>query len=87
LSKDNSRRNNLDITAEIIEMAKKEPQLKTHIQYGVNLSAHLTKKYLGSMVSGGLLRIEGRGYVATKEGKQWHGYYSRLMQRTPEEIL
>ena len=84
---ESSKRNSLDIIADIITMSKKEPQLKTHIQYGVNLSTHLTKQYLEKMVSGGMLRIEGRGYVATDEGKRWLGYYTRMMKLTPEEVL
>ena len=65
----------------------KDGTLKTHVQYGANLSWHLTKKYLQKMVSGGLLSIESdRQYHATKAGMRWLGYYDRMMAVTPEEL-
>ena len=80
-----SRRNDLDIAAEIVRLSKGGMK-KTHIQFGANLSWDLTKKYLGNMVSGGLLAIENKQYHATKEGLRWLGYYDRMMALTPEEL-
>ena len=80
-------RNNLDITADIIKLAKdKDGVKKTHVQYGANLSWDLTKQYLENMVSGGLLIIEGKHYKPTERGAQWLWYYELLMDRTPPEL-
>jgi len=83
---ENNRRNDLDIAADIVRLAK-DGIRKTHIQFGANLSWSLTVRYLKKMVSGGLLVIESdKQYYATKEGKRWLGYYDRMMAVTPEEL-
>jgi len=81
------RRNDLDIAADIVRIAKEQKGvLKTHVQYAANLSWKLTVRYLEKMVSGGLLSVENKKYVPTKEGVRWLGYYERMMKVTPEEL-
>jgi predicted transcriptional regulator len=82
------QRTGLEIAAEILDIANAKRGLRTtHIQYAANLSWNMTKRYLETMVSDGLLIIEDDRYKTTKKGKSWLGYYNRLIERTPEEFI
>lgn len=89
---DKKERNNLQITAEILRLAKEGNGAgATRVQYGANLSWDLTKEYLGHMVSGGLLIIEGsntrKRYRPTEKGKDWLWTFDLLMEKTPEQLV
>lgn len=75
-------RDRLNITACILVVANFGAS-KTHIMKKANLSFKLLEKYLHSVVSSGLLRLEGSKYVLTENGrmflKRYADYHMRYM--------
>ena len=71
-----TKRNNLEIIAEIINVCE-QPQTKTRVMYRTNLSWQMLQKYLSQLVSRGLLEVHHSQarYVTTLKGlkfvKKW----------------
>ena len=61
------RRNNLEIEADILDLSQRGT-IKTHLVYGANLNFNIVKKYVSSLISRDLLRLEGRHYYTTAKG-------------------
>jgi predicted transcriptional regulator len=71
-----ANRNNLEIMVEILSLCK-EPQTKTRVMYGTNLSWEMLQKYLSQLQSKGLLEVHHSRakYATTQKGlkfvKKW----------------
>ncbi len=77
-----SRRNNLEITANILQIARHGAN-KTHIVYGANLNFKLLNRYLHNLVKTGLVKkcSERKGIIETTEkGKNFLIYYEGFQQ-------
>jgi predicted transcriptional regulator len=79
-------RNRLEITANILELAK-EGSRKTRIMYLGNLSFDLVQKYLGQLQQNGLIEVKStesgeRIYNITTRGKQFLTDYRALQKHT-----
>ena len=82
------QRSQWDIMANILRLAK-NPESKTHIMYGANLSFRQLERYLKFLVDGGFLRVIEEGnskvmklFVITDDGVAFLEAYHRL-----EEIV
>ncbi|UCE44022.1 MAG: hypothetical protein JSV57_00555 [Candidatus Bathyarchaeota archaeon] len=70
------KRSSLEIIAQILSLCK-EPQIKTRVMYGTNLSWRMIEKYLPLLQSTGLLEVHHSPakYVITPKGleflKRW----------------
>lgn len=76
------RRNSLEITAEILQIAK-EGAKKTHVVYGANLNFRLLEQYLEDLESQGLVtkHVERRGLIKTTEkGIRFLKHYKEFRQ-------
>ena len=77
------RRNNLDITVNILQIAKNGAN-KTHIVYRANLNFKLLDRYLYDLTKKGLLKKEDigrKGIIETTEkGKKFLEYYQGFQQ-------
>jgi len=76
------RRNNLRITAEILQLAR-EGARKTSIVYGANLNFRLLNRYLGALERTGLITSHAgeRNLIRTTEkGMRFLDCYSGLQQ-------
>ena len=76
------RRNNLLITAEILQLAR-EGARKTSIVYGANLNFRLLNRYLGALERTGLITSHAgeRNLIRTTEkGMRFLDCYSGLQQ-------
>lgn len=73
------RRNDLDICADILVVAKRGAK-KTHIVYRANLNFNLVTKYLRRLIKNGLLRpaSEKNVYTTTDEGIDFLEQYRKL---------
>jgi predicted transcriptional regulator len=80
------KRNQYDIAAEIIQLAKDDRGRKTEIMYGANMSYEQLQVYLNRMISGGLLVLEGKKYVPTQDAKTWLEKYREMRQITPMSL-
>lgn len=65
-----TRRNNLDIEADILEIAR-SGTLKTWIVYGANLNFDIVKKYLDDLLTRGLLTQDGKLFLTTEKGEAY----------------
>lgn len=73
------RRNNLDICADILQLAKGGVN-KTRIVYGANLNFNIVKKYLKNLLDNGLLqRTDGRCFITTDKGIQFLEQYREFI--------
>jgi predicted transcriptional regulator len=63
-------RDRLSIVADILEVTNSGAS-KTHIMFGANLSFKLLEKYLGVVLSAGLVRLEDSRFVLTEYGYQF----------------
>lgn len=74
-------RNSLEITAEILSLCK-EPQTKTRVMYGTNLSWGLLQKYLSRLQSKRLLEVQNSKtrYVTTQKGLKFVKTWKELAQ-------
>ena len=76
------RRNNLEITADILHIAKNGAN-KTHIVYGANLNFKLLDRYLHDLLKTGLVKncVGRKGIIETTEkGKNFLNYYAGFQQ-------
>jgi len=76
------RRNNVEIMAEILRIAKKGAR-KTHIVYGANINFKLLQEYLNELKKAGLIvnHTEKGGLIETTErGIEYLNYYEGLKQ-------
>lgn len=66
------KRNRLEIMAQILGLCK-EPQIRTRIMYGTNLSWRMLVKYLSVMQSIGLLEVHHSPteYLTTQKGLEF----------------
>jgi len=71
------RRNNLDVQAEILEIARKGAR-KTWIVYKANLNFEIVKGYIKELVEKGLLQYEGMIYRTTRQGLMFLEQYANL---------
>lgn len=62
-------RNSLEIMAEILSLCK-EPQTKTKVMYGTNLSWKMLQQYLSQLTSRGHLEVHHSAikYLTTRKG-------------------
>ncbi|MDH5201044.1 MAG: winged helix-turn-helix domain-containing protein [Candidatus Bathyarchaeota archaeon] len=74
------RRNDLDICADILRVAKKGAK-KTQIVYKANLNFKIVKKYLKRLLENGLLDSSERGklFHTTDKGANFLEQYSELV--------
>ena len=71
------RRNNLDIYADILRIAK-TGALKTHIVYRANLNFKIVKNYLSELLATGLLSFSSPLYFATEKADLFLNRYEAL---------
>ena len=66
------KRDRVEIMAEILGLCL-EPQNKTQVMYGTNLSWKMLQHYLSQLQSLDLLEVHGKStkYVATQRGKEF----------------
>lgn len=66
------KRDRLEIMADILGLCL-EPQTKTHVMYGTNLSWKMLHQYLSQLQSLDLLEAQGNStkYVTTKRGREF----------------
>jgi predicted transcriptional regulator len=82
----NERRNNLDIMAEILEVARCGAK-KTWIVYKANLNFRIVKDYLDDLIESGFLETDGTLYHTTEAGLQWLREYSNLKKLSLVEVI
>ena len=68
------RRNNLDIYADILNIARNGAK-KTQIVYKANLSFAIMKKHVNTLNEKGLIEQSGRLYFATEKGLDYLSQY------------
>jgi len=76
------RRNNMEIAAEILRIARKGAR-RTHVVYGANINFKLLQEYLNELERAGLVvrHTEKGGLIETTErGIQYLNYYEGLKQ-------
>ena len=71
------RRNNLDICADILRVARIEAK-KTGIVYRANLNFNIVKNYLQELKEKGLLKQEDGFFITTPKGFQYLEQYDVL---------
>ena len=74
-----ARRNDLDICAEILQVARAGAK-KTQIVYQANLNFKIVEKYLKRLTDGGLLKPKGRFYFTTSKGASFLEQYRILVE-------
>jgi predicted transcriptional regulator len=74
------RRNDLDICADILQVAKTGAK-KTQIVYQANLNFKIVKRYLNRLISTGMLSTveERRLYTTTNRGMEFLEQYRKLV--------
>ena len=72
------RRNDLDICAEILNVAKSGAR-KTHIVYQANLNFKIVKRYLERLTNGGMLNSEESRFYTTEKGVDFLDNYKALI--------
>ena len=77
------RRNNLEITAEILQLAEKGAR-KTHIAYGANLNHRFLDKYLDRLEAQDLItrNVAAKRVQTTEKGLRFAQQYRDLLQLT-----
>ncbi len=75
------KRDRVEIMAEILSLCL-EPQTKTHIMYGTNLSWKMLQHYLSELQTLKLLEVHNKStkYVATKRGREFLEKWKELQQ-------
>ena len=71
------RRNNLDITADILRTAHSGAR-KTRIVYQANLNFDIVKRYLKGLIQQGMLKHEPPRYYTTEKGVAYLSRYEAL---------
>jgi predicted transcriptional regulator len=80
------RRNDLDICAEILQIAK-DGAKKTRIVYGANLNFKIVEKYLRRLIENGLLdMMDERRFITTRKGTQFLKQYRILVEPMNETL-
>ena len=75
------RRNNLDINAEILQVAS-EGAKKTQIVYKANLNFLLVKKYLNNLIEKGFVSKKDTCYYTTEKGRDFLMSYQKFSSIT-----
>jgi len=73
------RRNDIDICAEILKVAK-DGAKKTRVVYRANLNFTSVKNYLRRLMDGGLLKKDGAEYKTTEKGTEYVRQYQALRE-------
>ncbi len=71
------RRNDLDICADILQVARTGAK-KTHLVYKANLNFEIVKKYLSRLSENRLISSENGHYVTTEEGMKFLDNYQEF---------
>jgi predicted transcriptional regulator len=80
------RRNDLDICAEILQIAK-DGAKKTRIVYSANLNFKIVEKYLRRLIENGLLdMMDERRFITTRKGAQFLKQYRILVEPMNETL-
>lgn len=76
-----AKRNGLEIMVEILSLCK-QPQLKTKVMYGTNLSWQMLEKYLSELQSLGLLEVHYSltKYATTEKGLKFVEKWKELVE-------
>ena len=79
MSNYNTKRNQVEILAEILELCR-EPTAKTHIMYKTNTSYPTMQKFLMQLQKLELLGLvdDAPKYMTTEKGREFIGRYSAL---------
>jgi predicted transcriptional regulator len=74
-------RNSLEIMAEILSLCR-QPQTKTKVMYGTNLSWKMLQQYLSQLTSRGHLEVHHSSikYVTTRKGLDFLEKWSELKE-------
>ena len=75
------RRNNLDISAEILQVAQTGAK-KTQIVYKANLNFLLVKKYLKNLIEKGFVNKNDTRYYTTEKGRDFLIRYQEFSSMT-----
>ena len=75
------RRNNLDISAEILQVAQTGAK-KTQIVYKANLNFLLVKKYLKNLIEKGFVNKNDTRYYTTENGRDFLIRYQEFSSMT-----
>jgi len=78
-----ARRNDLDICAEILQVARAGAK-KTQIVYQANLNFKIVEKYLKRLTDGGLLQSKDRYFFTTRKGTTFLEQYRELLDPIAE---
>ena len=75
------KRDRVEIMAEILDLCS-EPNTKTHVMYGTNLSWKMLQHYLSELQSRELLEVHGKSkkYVTTKKGLEFVEKWKELKE-------
>ncbi len=73
-----SKRERLEIMAEILYYCNQQKTKTTSIMYKVNLNYAQLKKHLGSLVSQGLLTTDKKEYATTQKGQRFLELFVQL---------
>lgn len=73
------RRNEIDITIDILRLAQNGGARKTHIVYRANLNFQMVKHYLERLISNGLMSFKDPYYFVTEKGERFVKSYDELM--------
>ena len=68
------RRNNMDISADLLTVAK-DGAKKTHLVYKANLNFAIVKKYLARLTENGLLESVNGRFFTTDKGSRFLDQY------------
>jgi predicted transcriptional regulator len=71
------RRNNLDINAEILQVAQAGAK-KTQIVYKANLNFLIVKKYMNNLIEKGLMTKNDTRYYTTDKGRDFIKSYQEF---------
>ena len=71
------RRNNMDISAELLTVAKNGAK-KTHLVYKANLNFAIVKKYLARLTENGLLESVNGRFFTTDKGSRFLDQYEMI---------
>ena len=71
------RRNDIDICADILKVARSGAK-KTHLVYKANLNFEIVKKYLSRLSENRLISSENGHYITTEEGLKFLDSYQEF---------
>ena len=73
------RRNDLDICADILEIAK-DGAKKTQLVYGANLNFNIIRKYLSRLRKNKFIEAENGHFFTTEKGFKFLEQYNELLE-------